>query len=258
MERSHLLGDDLAWMPASVARARRLGRVAVWGGAAALLGGALVTAPAVLILWKAIVLAGAGATVAGHRAGEVLYRRQLGRMARGEIPLAQLAARDEGELVVVRGRIEAAAPLTGLLVDQAGVYRRLVWEPDGAWVSEAAVDFALVDAAGHRVLVQAAGARWLTSPREPWAYPRARFETSPSAQVRQLVARSTRPAVKAAERVLEVGAEVQVVGYKTAAPDVGGAVVDYRLPPQRATVRSGPDLPLVISRAADLDEPDRA
>jgi hypothetical protein len=45
---------------------------------------------------------------------------------------------------------------------------------------------------------------------------------------------------------------VQVVGYKTASADVSGDVVDYRMPPQRATLRSGEDLPLVITATANL------
>jgi hypothetical protein len=52
--------------------------------------------------------------------------------------------------------------------------------------------------------------------------------------------------------VLTAGTRVQIVGYKTASADVSGNVVDYRLPPQRATLRSGPELPLVITALDDL------
>ena len=52
--------------------------------------------------------------------------------------------------------------------------------------------------------------------------------------------------------VLVPGTRVQVVGYKTASADVTGRVVDYRLPPQRATLRSGPALPLVITAVQHL------
>ena len=63
---------------------------------------------------------------------------------------------------------------------------------------------------------------------------------------------TTDPKIEAIERVLEVGTEVQVVGYKTASPDVTGDVGDYRSSPQRATLTSGDDLPLVITAVADL------
>jgi hypothetical protein len=60
------------------------------------------------------------------------------------------------------------------------------------------------------------------------------------------------PEVEAFEYVLAVGTRVQLVGYKTASADVTGTFVDYRLPPQRATLRSGPDLPLVITATSDI------
>jgi hypothetical protein len=241
-------------MPSSMRWASRGAAAAVWGGSAAALGVALVAAPAVLLAWKGIVLAGAGAAVAGRKVGHVVFQRQLRKLACGDLPLAQLESRNEGELVVVRGRIEASDPLTGILVDTPGVYRRLVWEPAGRWVSEAAVDFALIDGEGHRVLVQTAGARWMVGPREPWSYPVARFDRDGlHSSIRELARRSRGGVIKAAERVLELGALIQVVGYKTASADVGGTVVDYRSPPQRATLRSGPGVPLVISLVSDLE-----
>ena len=257
MERTHRWRDDQAWLPAGVRWASRGATAAVWGGSAAALGTSLLVAPALVLVWKGLVLVGAAAAVAGRQVGQAMFQRQLKKLARGDLALAELDARAEGELVVVRGRIEAAAPLTGLLVDAAGVYRRMVWEPGGRWVSEAAVDFALVDERGHRVLVQAGGARWLVARREPWAYPATRLDRDGVAPaIRQLARTSGQAAIQAAERVLPVGAEVQVVGYKTASADVGGSVVDYRLPPQRATLRSGKDLPLVITLVADLADPD--
>ena len=97
---------------------------------------------------------------------------------------------------------------------------------------------------------------WASSWRAPSCRRRARSGIEGVAPALRSLARSSGAmALQAAEQVLEVGAEVQVVGYKTASPDVGGAVVDYRLPPQRATLRSGPDLPLVITRVRDLERP---
>jgi hypothetical protein len=252
MERNHVLRADRSWLPSSVRWQGRLASATVWGGSAVALGAVLVTAPAVLLLWKALVLAGAGSAVAGRQIGRGVTRRQLAKVARGEVELANLNERDEGELVIVRGRIESTTPLTGLLVDTVGVYRRMHWRPAGSWVHESAVDFALVDARGNRVLIQAAGARWMTQGREPWAYPVTRFDRDGvSPRVRELARGARSPTLQAAERVLEIGTEVAVVGYKTASADVGGSVVDYRMPPQRATLRSGPDLPLVITGPAD-------
>lgn len=251
MLRTHRLADDLAWLPPGIRRSGAAAAAAVWGGSAVVLGGALVAAPALATAWQGMVLAGAGLALAGQRVGRAVFQRGLRRLARGELPLAELAARDEGELVVVRGRIEAAAPIGGWLTDTACVYRRLEWEPDGPWISEAAVDFALVDDAGHRVLVQAGGARWMVEELEQCTYPIARFDHDGVPTVmRQLARRRGLARIRAAERCLDVGDQVQVVGYKTASADAGGEVVDYRLPPQRATLRSGPELPLVITRIA--------
>ncbi len=254
MERTHSWRADQAWLPPSVRWASRGVTGLIWGGSALAIGATVAVAPAVVVMWKGLVLAGAGAAVAGRQAGRAAFQRQLRKLARGDLALAQLDEVVEGELVVVRGRIECERPLTGVLVDTPCVYRRMVWEPNGRWVSEAAVDFALVDERGGRVLVQGGGARWMVGLREPWAYPLERFQREGApAGVRELARHSGAPTLLAHERVLEVGAEVQVVGYKTASADVSGSVIDYRLPPQRATLRSGPRLPVVITRLADLD-----
>lgn len=256
MLRTHRLAHDLAWLPPSVRRRGKVATAAVWSGAAVMVGAAAVAAPAATVLvWKGLVLAGASLGVAGQRIGHAVFQRGLRKLARGDVALADVGGRDEGELVVVRGRIEATTPITGWLTETSCVYRRLVWEPEGVWVSEAAVDFALVDGDGHRVLVQAGGARWMVGRREPWVYPIARFDNESMPERMRELARAAGPSVRASERCLEVGAEVQVVGYKTASADAGGEVLDYRLPPMRATLRSGPTLPLVITRIADLDRP---
>ncbi len=106
---------------------------------------------------------------------------------------------------------------------------------------------------GNRILIEAAGARWMVPPRELVSYPGARFtrEDLPT-RVRELAAgRST---IDAYERVLPAGTPVQIVGYKTATADATGDIVGeaYRMAPQRATLRSGPELPLVITALADL------
>jgi len=255
VQRTHPLKRDRDWLPAHVRRRGRLVAGAVWGGAGVALVGTAVAAPATLLLWKLLMGAGLGMAVAGERIGHAIFRRQLLRMARGEVELSGVGAREEGELVVVRGTIEAAAPIAGLLRDSLGVYRRMVFASNGTkYVHEAAIDFALIDERGSRILVQAAGARWLAVSPEAMAYPSGRLDREDVArEVRALVRRNAAPTVGAAERVLEVGARVQLVGYKTASADATGEAAGYRLPPQRATLRSGPDLPLVITSLADLE-----
>ncbi len=243
--------EDRAWLPPRIRYSGRLmtGSIVAAAGAAAV--GVVAAAPAALVLWKGMLLGGAGVAIAAERAGHAMLQRQLKRMAEGEVELADVSARGEGELVVVRGSIEVDAPLRGVLLEATGVFRRMVFSARGSWVHEAAVDFSLLDDAGHHILIQAAGARWLVPSREKVTYPGAHFtrEHVP-ARVRQLAA--GRESVEASEQVLGAGERVQIVGYKTTSADATGDVVDYRLPPQRATLCSKAELPLVITRLADL------
>ncbi|MDB4962175.1 MAG: hypothetical protein JWP01_2174 [Myxococcales bacterium] len=248
MERTHRLREDQAWLPPSVRRTRWLVSGAVWGAGGAAIVGAAVAAPVTLVLWKGFLAGGAGALVAADRAGRAMLRRQILKMARGEIALADLSGRAEGELVVVRGTIEAAELVRGVLLDAEGVYRRMTF---GGWVHEAAVNFTLIDERGERILIEAAGARWMTQRREHVKYPGTRFDQPHvSPKVQALVA--GKASVEAFEQVLAPGSKVQIVGYKTSSADVSGDASGYRLPPQRATLRSGDDLPLVIITQADL------
>jgi hypothetical protein len=252
MQRTHRLREDRAWLPRSVRSARLAVSGTIWAATgAAIVGAAALGGPAAFAMWKGFVIGGAAAAAAGDRAGNAMLHRQLKRMTRGELQLAELSARAEGELVVVRGKIACESPLTGVLVDVEGVYRRMIFEPAGKWVHEAATDFTLIDDKGAHIIIQTAGARWMVRPRELVTYPGARFSSDRAPrEVSQLAA--THPTIEAYEQVLAVGTEVQVVGYKTASADVSGEVVDYRLPPQRATLRSGDDLPLVITATSDL------
>lgn len=225
----------------------------VWGATSAAIVGAVAVAPAaVAVLWKGFAVGTAGLAVAGERLGQAMLQRKLKKIATGEIQLAALEERKEGELVVLEGIIEAEQTIGGVITDAQGVYRRMIFDPKGAkYVYEAAVDFALVDDQGNRILIEASGARWMTPLRELVAYPRARFDQPETpAPVKGLL--RAKPLIEAIEDVLVPGIRVQVVGYKTASADVTGRVVDYRLPPQRATLRSGPALPLVITRTQDL------
>jgi hypothetical protein len=253
VERTHRLKDDLDWLPPSVRRTRKVVTGTVWGAVSATIVTTFAISPALVgILWKGFAAGAAGAAVAGERIGQTMLRRKLRKIASGEIELASLEERKEGELVVVEGVVEAENTITGVLTAAQGVYRRMIFDPKGAkWVYEAAVDFALVDDAGNRILIEAAGARWMTPMRELVTYPRVRFEQPDTpAAVTALLRKKQQ--IEAIEDVLAAGTRVQVVGYKTASADVSGRVVDYRLPPQRATLRSGPGLPLVITSVEHL------
>ena len=248
VERTHELRRDQDWLPSGARLGGRLVTAAMWTGATLGIVGSALLIP-VPELWSFPVGGLAfGAAVASERARRALLRRYMARLTSGAVHLAEVDRRAEGELMVVRGTIEAAASLTGTLSDTRGVYRRMTLTAMGKlWVHEAAVDFALIDDTGERILIQAGGARWL-DPSLPFTwYPSLQLdqEGMPPA-VRALVRGNRAALVAASERVLTIGAHVQVVGYKTVSADASGAVAGYRLPPQRATLRSGPDLPLAI------------
>ena len=78
---------------------------AVWGGAGLAFVGAALAAPAVFLFWKALAVGGAGVAVLGERAGRYAFRRKLAQLTRGEVPLAELRSRSEGELVCVRAAL---------------------------------------------------------------------------------------------------------------------------------------------------------
>src|SRR5512139_576398 len=137
MERTHLLRADLAWMPRRARRTSQLIRGVAWTAIGATVAGSMAIAPVMAVMWKGLLVGGAGAAAIADRAARVAMRRQVEKMTRGELALAELDAREEGELVVVRGTIEAAEDelLRGLVIDATGVYRRLVFEARGTtWV----------------------------------------------------------------------------------------------------------------------------
>jgi len=180
-----------------------------------------------------------------RRSEDRAWRPRRGGPRPTAIELAALDQQPDGELVAVRGTIVCDVPLSGLLVQAQGVYRRLQLGQGDSWIHEAAVDFALEDDRRRRVLVLAAGARWITPERELVRYPAARFAADHiPPQLRALVGR--RPSIDAFEKVLRAGVTVEVSGRKTARPDAGGDAGGYREPPQRAALASGADLPLVI------------
>lgn len=248
VERTHPWAEDLDWIPRNARILRWMVSGSIWAGTGILISALAAVAPPVAFgLWKLLAFGGIGAAVAGERVGAAVYRRQVAKLARGEVDLAALRDREEGEIVRVRGKIQASDTLTGVLHETPGVFRRLVFEPTSGrrWVHEAAVDFTLVDASGQRIFVRAGGARLLVATEELLDYPVARFQTNVSPRVTDLIGGAT--TVRARERVLLDGAEVEIVGVKTLTPDPEGASAGYREPPQRATLKASRELPLLIT-----------
>jgi hypothetical protein len=256
VQRFHRLSHDRDWLPPAIKRSQKwtsATTVAAAGAGTAALGLTLVAPFAALLLWKGVALGGIAGFWAGRGAGQRRLRRDVLRMASGEIPLSDLEKHNDGELVVAKGVVKPLDPLLrGILNETEGVYRRAVFHSRGKWVHEAAVDFALLDAQGTELVVHAAGARWLAPERECFEYP--------VAQIRQRIDatsklheyfENTGERVSAFEHVLQVGEEVQVVGYKSRTADSTGTFADYRLPPQRISLQSGPDIPLLVLRCAD-------
>ena len=75
---------------------------------------------------------------------------------------------DAGELVRVRGRVRVRVPLRAFLNGRPGVYRRMRFAFDRtartAVIHEAAVDFALGDAAGTQIWIETGDARLIARP----------------------------------------------------------------------------------------------
>jgi hypothetical protein len=249
VDRTHRLARDLYWVPPRVRAAGWLVSGAIWGGVGAGMGALALLAPAGLgAWWKALVLGGAGGAVLGERAGQAACQRHIRRLARGDVPLANLRHREDGELVHVRGRLRADTTLPGLLHGRPGVFRRVVWSANGVrWVHEAGVDFSLVDERGERVFVRVSGGHMLATAGELVDYPVERFRADGAPAAVAEIARHLPGPVPAWERVLADGTEVVVVGEKTVTPDAAGDAGDYRTPPTRATLRSARVLPLLIT-----------
>lgn len=177
---------------------------------------------------------------------------QLGTRLEGEpLPLSDLRDRADGMRVHVRGRVQAAAVLEGVLSGTRGVFRCLIFERRGRWVHQAAVDFDLIDEQGERIHVETAGGRLLAPTWEAMPYPPAVWtgsRISPSlADVVRTLQLDRCAEVPAAEFVLREGALVDVVGAKSRVVDPSGDPSVYREPPMRAAIRSSSSCPLVVA-----------
>jgi hypothetical protein len=251
LDRTERATRQYAWLPPSLRVRRRIASGAVWAGTGALIGGAIALAPPVLASWQMLLGLGVGGGILGERVGGAVVQRYVARLAHGEVALARVREAAEGTLVHVRGRVRAEATLDGLLHGVPGVYRRLVFRVTGArWIHEAAVAFDVVDAHGAWIRVEPRGARLLAPVAELMEYPAGAFtgeRVTPS--VAAVVAGHAGPIITASELVVRDGDEVELVGHKSQIAEVTGHGGSFREPPQRALLRSGNVLPLLVTPA---------
>ncbi|HEX2570309.1 MAG TPA: hypothetical protein VH877_12190 [Polyangia bacterium] len=263
LERTHLLRDDLAWLPAGLRALRWSVAGAIWTGVVGTVIAAAALGPGVVVaLGKGVALLTVGGIYLGDRAARTALRVRLGRLARGQVRLDALAQEPDGELVHVRGRVRAYEALPGFLHGTPAVYRRMIFVLGGTKVvHEAAVDFGLVDEAGELITVAVAGSRLLLpgggGDADRAEYPDLpRFLELPLPPSLGRVAERARlgiergaaaPPVSACEFLVRDGEEVEVVGYKTRVVDPTVAMRLERETPMRAALRSGRELPLLIT-----------
>jgi hypothetical protein len=265
LDRTHLLKDDLDWLPPSLKAVRWVVAGTLWTGMAGAAFGVMLathSGGALAGLFKSLAVVG---FYAGDRAARGVLRRRLGKLAHGEVELSRLKQEADGELVHVRGRVRARGALTGLLDERAStVYRRVrLTLGEVHLVHEAAVDFSLVDERGEVVFVQVSGAR-LVAPE-----PKKQKLVAVGPQVERLLAQpwpkqadrwiekrakrqskgKSMPTLFASEFLLQENDEIEVVGYKTRVVDVSLEARLERETPLRATLRDGRELPVIISPA---------
>jgi hypothetical protein len=261
LSRTLLARNDLDWLPPSMKAVRWTVAGSIWTGIAGLTIGTIALSKFhVYFYGKGIAALVAGGYYAGDRAARAVLRRRLGKLARGAVDLSRLAREEDGELIHARGTIKAKETLEGITSGAPGVFRRLVVNIGGTRVvHEAAVDFAIVDASGEKVVVQVEDARLLAPDPK-----RVRLEAPTVTKLQALPLPGNLPRAVAqwldrvahdkrvqpivgSEVLLQDGDAVELVGYKTRVVDpTVGERLD-RETPLRATLRSGRDLPLLVA-----------
>jgi hypothetical protein len=265
MERTHLLRDDLDWLPPSYKALRWTVAGTVWtgifGGLTALF--VLTKFQGAYFFGKGVAALAAGGYFAGDRAARAALRLRLKRLAHGAVDLSRLPAEPDGELVHVSGRVRARATIPSLLGEPPGVYRRLRFclpGDDLQLVHEAACDFWLVADDSEPVLVDVQAARLLVGDIKIQHYDAQAPVTRNFQELRlpetvQLVmirrekrrARGKSDKLQAGELMLRDGDRIEILGYKSRTVDPTVHDRLERETPFRATLRGGRELPLLIA-----------
>jgi hypothetical protein len=285
-QRFHLQKQDLDWLPPNLQMVRKVVSRTIWTGAI----GAGVASIALPHLHLAGLVGGftkamfVGGVFAGDRAARSLLRRRLIKLTHGQLDLSRLRQEPDGELVHVRGRVRAGRHLPGVFDPSVrAVYRRLRLFlgdelPVLRWIHEAAVDFSLVDERGEAVTVQVQGARLVVADPKlvrlgdcdpeverilallPMAANAHAWLARRDARVQRGKPLLRSPArghwrgdfrLAVGEALLRDGDEIEVVGYKSRVVDPTLAARLERDIPLRATLRSGRELPVILSMAID-------
>jgi hypothetical protein len=253
LERTVPAAEDLDWLPAEIKALRWAVAGAIWGGLASLVAlFTLLTQGKFLFFWGKAGLVMGGYYV-GDRAAHSLMRSRLARLARGAADLSSFASEADGMLMHVKGRVRARETLPALIGEERAVYRRVSIQFGGIRViHEAAVE------KGEQATVQVAGARLLVPDPQ-----RRLFDQEPAefqslalpddflrelAVRRQMIERGKQvDSIRIGEVLVRDGDSVELVGYKTRTVDINMADRLARDMPLRASLRSGKELPLLIS-----------
>jgi hypothetical protein len=259
-ERTHLLKDDLDWLPRWMKAVRWVVAGTVWTGTA-LSAVAIAAAAQEQAIFLSQMLAGLalGGAYSGDRLARTVLRRRLTKLAHGDVDIKRLKNEKDGELVHVKGRVHVREPLSGKLGGQ-GAFRRLrLTVGNTRVVNEAAVDFHLIDESGEMIMVQAAGARLVAEEEDvkPLAgdvlallqgltLPPQAARAVGEWEFRFKTGKPLGP-LSGAETVVADGQMVEIVGYKSRVVDPTIVERLERDTPLRATLRGGRELPLLIA-----------
>jgi hypothetical protein len=249
MQRTHRARNDLDWAPTSTRVLRWLthGGLLASGVAAGTALSWLSHNPDPLHFLPSSLFAG---QVVGEWAARSLVRRRIAQLSRGNVNLARLEQERDGALVHVRGRVRAVQTLPGLIDPRPAVYRRLAFSVYGkGFFHEAAVDFMLVAPNGEEIAMYVEGARLIVPHpplRELVGDEIERVDRLPFAPLIGLK-RYRAKKLQGGEMLLQDGDAVEVVGYKRRIVDPTVTERLERETPMRTTLRSGRQLPLIIT-----------
>ncbi|MBI2892726.1 MAG: hypothetical protein HYY06_04190 [Deltaproteobacteria bacterium] len=272
VDRTYRERDELDWLPWSMRSLRWTVPGSILTGLPAAVGaGAYLAVPELAVAVLAGFMSTYVSVIVGFVAGPKLARRmmvrRLSKLARGQLDLSALRRRSDGQLIHVRGRVEADRTIPGILTGEPAVFRRARFALDTDYFfHEAGTHFTLVDPAGERLPVQVHDARivtpellWTRIDRDSWVSLVERIPESlgPELEARAERAIATRGGFEflGNEILVRDGDLVDVVGYKSQVADFTIAERMHREMPMRPVLRSGRALPLVISPVVETGRP---